>query len=254
MNAFAKKRPYLFAIAAFLVNSALAVPFVAAARILGTETELLRLIIPAAQSALMIWILYALGWLRSAGFGTRIQDIHVLGYPAAAVILPVVLYGTIAVAAGPVTFFFSAILFTGISEEALNRGILIRALIFKGPWTAILVAAGLFSISHLSNLAFADFDVIAMGEVLLTTFGYAVLMGAVFLRTQNIWPLIVLHTLEDFFIVLSGRAGPWTVEPFPTSYHVAVAAVGIGYAVYVARKIDTRQLLAIAAEESATTR
>jgi membrane protease YdiL (CAAX protease family) len=36
-----------------------------------------------------------------------------------------------------------------------------------------------------------------MLEVLFLTFSFALLYGALMIRTVNIWPLIALHTIDD---------------------------------------------------------
>lgn len=238
MKSFADSRPYLFSLVIFVLESLVALPFVVAFKVLGYELEPLRLIIPVAQSVFVIWVLYALGWLKSAGFGGRIRNIHVLWFPLVLAFVPVLMYGTIEIASGAIVFYALALVFTGISEEGLARGIILRALVAYGPWRALLFMAVLFSLGHFSNLFFEDFTALQMAEKLLVTFGFAVLYGAVFLRTLNIWPLIVLHTVHDFSYLTSGTAGPFTVTPFPPAIHAGLAVLSILYAVIIMRRVD----------------
>ena len=100
----------------------------------------------------------------------------------------------------------------------------------------------LFSASHFSNLFFEDFSAIKMTEVLLSTFGFAMLYGAVFLRMQNLWPLIVLHTLEDFSFVISGTAGPFTTTPFPMSISITIVMLSLLYTVFIMRKFGEKYI------------
>lgn len=238
MRRFADSRPYLFSLMIFLAESILAVPFVAVFKVSGLELEPLRLIIPIAQAVFVIWVLWHLGWLKAAGFGGHIRDIHLLWFPLVLAFVPVLVFGTIEIAAGGVLFYALALVFTGIHEEGLARGIILKAVLVKGPWIALLFMAALFSVGHFSNLVFEDFSALEMAEKLFVTFSFAILYGAVFLRTHNIWPLIVLHGVHDFSFVTSGTAGPFTVTPFPPALHAGLAILGIVYAVFIMRKFD----------------
>lgn len=242
MRKLAKDRPVVFSIGVFVLGSALALPFVIAFKVLGLELEPLRLIIPIAESIFAVGVLYYLGWLKLAGFGTGIRDIHVLWYPVALAFVPVVMFGTIELSSSIIIFYGPALLFTGISEEALSRGIIVRVLLPKGPWIALVFSGVLFSAGHFTNLFFEEFTAIEMAEKLLITFSFALLYGAVYLRIQNIWPLIILHTIHDFSFLTSGTAGPYTVQPFPLGAHVTLAFLSIVYAVFIARKIDAAAL------------
>lgn len=237
MKNFANNRPYLFSFTIFILESVVALPFVVVFKILNFDLEPLRLIIPIVQSAFVIWVLYFLGWLKASGFGAQIKNIHVLWFPLVLVFVPVLLFGTIEIAANVILFYTLALVFTGISEEGLNRGIILKAMLPKGPWVALLFMSLLFSAGHLSNLFFEDFSVFEMVEKLLFTFSFAILYGAVFLRVQNIWPLIVLHTIHDIFFLISGTAGPFTIKPFPSEIHLVLVICSILYAIFIMRKV-----------------
>jgi membrane protease YdiL (CAAX protease family) len=243
IKAFVKNHPYQFAVIIFIVNSLLPFPIVIAFKLLNLGLEPLRLFFPILMSIFAIVVLYYLGWLTIAGFGKKIQDIDVLWFPLVLAFVPVALFGTIEIPANLVLFYLLAVLFTGISEEGFSRGILINVLIPKGKWIAILFSAGLFGIGHFSNLFFESFTAIEMIEKLWVTMSFAILYGALFLRIRNIWPLIILHMIVDFSFVTSGTAGPFTVVPFPTSYHMIVGALSIVYAIYIVRKVNTSDIL-----------
>jgi len=226
---FAESRPFIFVVGLFCIENALAIPFVVAFRLLDADIELLRLIIPVVQSVFMIWVVWHLGWVGKSGFRKKVKNLHLYGYPVLLALVPVLLYGSIQIATGPLAFYAAALLFTAISEETLARGVMITALLKRGVWTAILVSAGLFSISHLTNLLFSEPDFVKMTEVLLVTFGFAVLYGAIFIRTENILILIVLHMLHDYFLVTSGTAGPFVVQPLSPAISIGLAVLNIAY-------------------------
>ena len=243
MKTFIKNHPYISAILLFIVDSLLPIPLVIAFRLLNLDLEPLRLIIPILMSIFAIGVLYYLGWLKIAGFGKKIRDIDVLWFPLVLAFVPVVLFGTVEIAANLVFFYLVALLFTGISEEGFSRGIIINVMIPKGKWVALLFSAVLFGVGHFTNLFFESFTVIQMIEKIWLTISFAILYGALFLRIRNIWPLIIIHMMWDFSFLISGTAGPFTVVPFPTYIHMIIGALSIAYAIYIVRKVNTTDIL-----------
>jgi membrane protease YdiL (CAAX protease family) len=243
MKAFVKNHPYKSAIIFFLVYSLLPIPVVIIFKLLNIGLEPLRLFFPILMSIYAIGVLYYLGWLELAGFGKKIQDIDVLWFPLVLAFVPVALFGTIEIAANLVLFYLLAVLFTGISEEGLFRGVMINVMIPKGKWTAILFPAAIFGVGHFTNLFLESFTVIQMIEKLWMTITFAILYSALYLRVRNIWPLIILHMIVDFSFVTSGTAGPFTVVPFPAYLHMIIGALSIVYAVYILRDVDTLDIL-----------
>lgn len=237
------KHPYIFSIAVFVANALLAVPFVVAFKMLNFDIEPLRLVIPVAQSVFNIGILYYLGWLYSAGFGTRIQNIQLLLFPLAIAFFPVVLFGTVKIDPANTLFYILALIFTGVSEESEARALILKAMLPKGIWVALLFMGLLFSIGHFSNLVFEDFSPFQMAEKLLVTFGFAILYGAIYLRTLNIWPLIILHFIHDFMFLISGTAGPYEVEPLPAEVHLFVGMLSILYGIYLVRHTNASSVI-----------
>lgn len=233
LNQLVEKHPFGFVIGLFLLESGLAIPFVVTFKLLNLDLELLRLVIPIAQSLFVLWVVWALGWFSQSGFVNHLRDMHLYWYPVLLAFVPALIYGSIQISTGPLLFYAAAILFTGISEEILSRGIMLPALIKRGTWTAIFFAAGLFSVAHFSNLAFTDHGIVEITEVLISTFGFAVLYGALFIRTQNIWPLIFLHSLHDYIFVTSGTAGPFVVEPIAPWISIVLAILNIGYGIFI---------------------
>jgi hypothetical protein len=68
-------------------------------------------------------------------------------------------------------------------------------------------------------------------------FIYGVLFGAVRLRTNNIWPLIILHTLVDLFWVTAGLfEGVISLAEIPLSFYLLEWIPSIIAAIYLLRK------------------
>jgi membrane protease YdiL (CAAX protease family) len=243
MKEFISRHPFLFSFGIFVADALVPIPFVIAFKLLNLDIEPLRLIVPVAQSCFVLGVIYYLGWFRATGFSKRIHDINVLWFPVALAFVPILMFGTVGLRANVILFYTTALIFTGIDEEGIARGIVLKAMLPKGKWVALIFMAVLFSTAHFSNLFFEDFSALEMMEKLLVTFGFAILYGAVFLRTLNIWPLIVIHTLHDLVFLISGTAGPYTVRPFPSSANVLIAAISIAYSLYIVRDVSAEKVL-----------
>jgi len=87
-------------------------------------------------------------------------------------------------------------LLTGFAEEGMFRGLILRALLPAGIWPAVLISALCFTAVHLTNLI----NGISFGYVagqLLLAFGSGVLFAAIRLRTNSLWPGLLLHAGHD---------------------------------------------------------
>ena len=229
----AETYPLLFVIALAVLQPILAIPFVVAIRVLGFDLTPLRLIIPTAQSLFILWLIWALGFWRISGLSGPVRNVYLLIYPALVLFVPAVLYGNVEIAARWALFYFLAVLATGISEEGFARGIAIPVLMKYGKWGAVLIAAAIFSAGHLTNAFFEDFSVIEWVDKFGATFGFAVLYGALFLRTGSLLPLIFLHTLADYIYLISGTAGPFVAEAIDVRIHLALAVANLVVGLYL---------------------
>ncbi|WP_172294513.1 CPBP family intramembrane glutamic endopeptidase [Pseudoruegeria sp. HB172150] len=242
LRVFAETRPLLFVILLAILQPVLAVPFVVATKILGIELTPLRLIIPAAQSAFILWFIWAMGWWQKGGFSGPVRNVHLLIYPALVLFLPALLYGTVDIPAGWQFFYFLAVLATGISEEGFARGIAVPVLMKYGKWGAVLIAAAIFSAGHLTKAFFESFSMLEWIDKFGATFGFAVLYGALFLRTASLLPLIFLHTLADYIYLTSGTAGPYTAEPLGIGIHMMISAANIAVGIFLLRGVRQENL------------
>jgi hypothetical protein len=91
-----------------------------------------------------------------------------------------------------------------VSEEFLFRGVFLNVFLnaWKGKkgfvWTAVFVSSALFGLRHLLNLAATSMTpILTIGQVFFT-FMAGVYLCAVYLRTKNIWIVVVIHFTEDF--------------------------------------------------------
>ena len=233
IRSFAERHPFWFVVALAILQPIIAVPFVAASKVMGTDITPLRLIVPTVQSAFLLWLIWALGWWRISGLTGPVRNTHLLIYPAMIHFVPALLYGSVEIPAEWVLFYFLALLATGISEEGFARGIALPVLLKFGKWSAVFIAAAIFSVGHLTNAAFEQFTLLEWIDKFGNTFGFAVLYGALFLRTGSLLPLIFLHTLLDYIYVTSGTAGPFVAEPLDIRIHLGIAALNTAVGIYL---------------------
>ncbi len=140
----------------------------------------------------------ALGWWRAIGFNhpAAWRNLGLLWLPAIIVfVLPFVL-GFNADELGSLGLFVAAYLLVGLREEALWRGVVLRILRPLGPTRGVLLMAALFGLSHLSNLAVRSNPAIVLSQV-VGAFCFGVGMGALRLRTNTVWFLVILHACSD---------------------------------------------------------
>ena len=95
-----------------------------------------------------------------------------------------------------------AIVEVGVREECFYRATIQNILTKKyansvnGIWIAAIVSSIIFGLTHISNLFFGvNPHAVLIQMTSATTIGF--LFGAIYLRSGNIWLLILIHTLTD---------------------------------------------------------
>ncbi len=107
----------------------------------------------------------------------------------------------------------------GLFEETMVRGLLIGNMMLHWkdkPHRALrslIFSSVLFGLLHLGNLFEGEYLPMVILQTALAIFlGFA--LGAVYIRTKNLWPLIIMHFLIDFMVSLPGFAQPAAGEEF----------------------------------------
>jgi CAAX amino terminal protease family. len=92
----------------------------------------------------------------------------------------------------------------GFFEEFLVRGIILNMLLNrcggtkKGMYASVVLSGAIFGFVHLFNLLKTpDMIVATLTQAVYATF-FGVFVGAVYLRTKNLWAVIALHSVYDF--------------------------------------------------------
>ncbi|MFC4453465.1 CPBP family intramembrane glutamic endopeptidase [Deinococcus sonorensis] len=226
-------QPLRFAVLVMLGLEAVLLLCLGAARLFLPEVSLLDLDAPILLiNAVVAGVLLTrLGWWRAAGF-TRVGrpgDLWLLALPVALLVGPAVLVGVDLPPLGRALTLTLITLLIAFQEEAIFRGVLLHALTPLGTRKAVLGSAALFGAIHINSLlvgrdpAFVAVQVVAS---LLGGVGFAALR----LRLGSIWPLILLHALNDF--VQFSAAGGLAVEHASVMLLVAKLSISLLIAVY----------------------
>ena len=95
-----------------------------------------------------------------------------------------------------IIFYVGFAILVGFVEESIYRGIMIKILLPLGMHSAILTSSILFSVTHMLNLLSGQ----SLGQTGLQLI-YSLLIGIVlaqlFIKSENIYPLILFHSLHN---------------------------------------------------------
>jgi membrane protease YdiL (CAAX protease family) len=82
-----------------------------------------------------------MGWWEDAGFVKTTQNAPAAAFPLIVGLFTLAWFGTVALENMMVVRVLVAFFLTALGEEALSRGLLIRALLPRGKWEAVLILA-----------------------------------------------------------------------------------------------------------------
>jgi membrane protease YdiL (CAAX protease family) len=239
MKNFIEKHPFWFALGFTIVVLQILglVVVVVGARILGFPELPVRIAATAVTTIVPLYFIWKIGWWEDSGFVGTTQNALTLTIPVIFMFFALVLYGSVDIEAGRVNFLLVAVLLTGLSEEAIFRGLFMRAFLPRGKWQAILIPAVLFGAAHfvqsLGGLMTLQDNLMQIAEAVI----FGILYGAVRLRINNIWPLIILHAYGDLFYATSGLLdGAYVMGDIPVPYFLIMWVTELIAVVYIMRK------------------
>lgn len=238
MKNFIEKHPFWFALGfTIIVMQLLGLVVVVAGRAFGLPELPLRVAAAAATTIVPLVFIWWLGWWEDAGFVSTMQNMYALTVPLILMFFPLIFFGTIEMEPRRVNLFLVAVLLTGISEEAVYRGLFVRAFLPHGKWQTLLIPAILFGAAHSVQSLGGGMALQENLIQIINAFIYGVFYGAVRLRINNIWPLIILHMLWDLFWVTSGLPdGVYLLSEIPLSFYLSVWVPSIVAAIYLINK------------------
>ncbi len=108
-------------------------------------------------------------------------------------------------------FFGSAVLFLalGLNEELLFRGVIQHALGTLGAVRSVVWVGSLFGLQHAFTGIFFGASLYEAGSMVISSSASGAAYAAVRLRIGTIWPLALLHGLENFCNTRSPGDAPW---------------------------------------------
>lgn len=138
------------------------------------------------------------------------------------------------------TFQFDILLMTilvGLAEEFCFRGLLIPLFLkqFKGnAYYAVIGSSILFGLMHLINLKSISFGYVSIQVIFAISFG--LLLGAIYVKTNNLLLVVTLHMLKDLFPLLSPSTLREAAKMQFSMLSLIVCLIWLALTIVIARK------------------
>jgi len=220
MKNFAARFPIVFALTTTLIAMLCLVwPFLIPGISLAAQMISGRIAICIFAIAMLTY----LGWWREAGF-TRPKSWRIL-LPYLPLLLLVILAKISEVIKFGIRVTDLELIFLGLivylvggfMEEAIFRGLVLRALLPGGLVRAAVLSSLIFACAHLANLITnADLNDTILQVVIAFLMGLA--FTAALAVTRNIWPAVFIHALSNFgmYMTVGGFLNTATTSQSPT--------------------------------------
>ncbi len=184
---FHEHHPYLFVAIFEIVIIAVAVIAGTITKKLGLPSYTLYGIMMFIMTVITALTLWKMKWWGKIGFRRfRSKHIYLLIIPA----IPMIgnMLGSYKeIEFGFYIYYLLLNIMVGFVEEGVYRGLMLRALLQKGVWKAVIVTSLLFSVTHILNALVGwnwQYVLLQLGYSFALGFGFA----AFALRTRAIWP------------------------------------------------------------------
>ena len=123
----------------------------------------------------------------------------------------------------------------GLSEEVMNRGLILSALVPRGTIRGVMLSSALFGLSHLTNVL--DAPLVAVAAQVFGATCNGALWAAVRTRGASIWLLVIGHALVDLADVYFGyRLDDATAQAVGLEIGIGIATALVAVAVLVRRR------------------
>jgi len=231
MATFIARRPLAFTVLLMLILEGIVLAALLASRLLAVPILVLDLPILLLNAIFAMVLLTTLGWWRAAGFNapSKWQNLHLMLLPIVLLVVPALLVQPQLPAPGKFVALIVVTLLIGFQEEAIFRGILLRALAPRGMKQAVLISAFLFGIIHANSLLVGR-DVFFVIAQIIASFLGAIALGAIRLRINTIWPLVLMHAFNDF--LQFSATGGMEAEQVPLYIPILKISIGVVMGVY----------------------
>jgi membrane protease YdiL (CAAX protease family) len=128
----------------------------------------------------------------------------------------------------------------GFSEEIAFRGIVLRLFLPQGAMRAAVIASAVFGLLHLGNIFAGQSIPLAIVQIFFAALG-GLGLAAPYIKTNALWPLIIVHMLVDFTQKLAkgfGHAGVGYSNAEMAIYLLGSIVIA-GYAFWLLRRKDS---------------
>jgi membrane protease YdiL (CAAX protease family) len=254
MRAFAARRPLVFGSLLILFLQALVLAFLLISQVLGVPVVALDLPLMLANALVAVALLGMLGWWRDVGFNAprHWRNLHLMLVPVLLLLGPTLLLQPQLPPLGKIAPLVVVTLLIGFQEEAIFRGVLLRLFAPRGVLWAVLVSAFLFGVIHANSFLVGRDPAFVVAQIVASFLG-AIGLGALRLRIGTIWPLVLLHALNDF-LQFSATGG---IEAQQVAAYLPILKVGVSglmalYGLYLLRGEIRRQPPRLLAREEAS--
>lgn len=224
LAAWAERRPLLFALA---IMASLVIFSILTQAFVSPLIDLIGLDMINVLASVVVFTAFAvltltMRWWREVGFRAPSS-----GSAWTLLILPLIVAaslqnGITVTAPKEVLIVLAAAVLTGLLEEVIFRGLILRAFLPKGVTKAVVYSTILFSLFHLLNLIAGEpllVTLVQLGVAIST----AVFMSAITLRSGSLWPAILYHAVHDFVIWMGQGGLQMPTEPSTTWKIIMVA-------------------------------
>jgi membrane protease YdiL (CAAX protease family) len=185
----------------------------------------------------LVILISAIRWWRGIGYRAASSARDLLLYTPALVLVIGNLIANIIVGIKVTTLpaLLSILLLgllSGFAEETIFRGLMLRAFLPRGAWTAVLASTGFFGFSHALNVLGGISSPLYVAVQIAYALAIGFCFAAIALKGGLVWPLAVCHGLGNFAAFLSsGKPGGNEVTSLmiigSAIYIVFFTAVGI---------------------------
>lgn len=151
---------------------------------------------------LVVGLTFWFGWTEDIGLRPETWWSREALWAFTPVLVPIIaipLLGLQVVETTAVLWLLADAVFVSLWEELYFRGIMLEQVRAKlpNPRSAIILTAGIFGAVHLTNISALGASPTFAAVQIVFAFLAGIGMGAVRLRTGNLWPLIAAHFLID---------------------------------------------------------
>lgn len=202
---------------------------------IGMRKSVTAAVCIAMAALLLMWIRQS---GRTAYFGLQRPNIcasRMLYYAPLALIVSVNLWHgcTMTIAAHETALYVISMLFVGVLEEIIFRGLLFRAMAKDNLRAAVIVSGVTFGMGHIVNLLGGAPVVQTLLQIVYAA-AAGLLFTVIFMRTGSIIPCIVCHSALNMLGAFAGESA-LTLQDHIVSAAV-LTAVAAAYAAYILKK------------------